>query len=102
MIDNHRLVSIEEGAFRGHLWAESSCHHLRQLMRRVAFNPEEARRKGERALRDMEKKFCPECVARLVLDELSRIQQRTTQEQEKTTTHSQAARRQPLAAERST
>lgn len=68
------MVPVREGAFAGHLWAEPSQTHLRQLMRRVVTDPAEARRKGKQARRDMQTKYCPRCVAKLVIEELARIQ----------------------------
>lgn len=68
------LVEIAEGAFRGHRWAEPSRAHLRSLMRSVVSDPAAARERGRQARRDMVEKYCPACVARLVVAELARIQ----------------------------
>lgn len=68
------LVEIADGAFRGHRWAEPSRDHLRSLMRQVVDDPAAARARGRQARRDMVDKYCPDCVARLVVAELARIQ----------------------------
>jgi glycosyltransferase involved in cell wall biosynthesis len=55
LLDSEGLVpaSVEEEIFAGHLWAQPSVDHLRQLMREVVSRPEEARRHGQRARQDM-------------------------------------------------
>lgn len=52
----------------------SNEQHLRSLMRRVYHHPEEGRARGQIARRDMQTKYCPDCVAELVLKELIKIQ----------------------------
>ena len=44
---------VEIEVYKGHLWAEPSVDHLRQLMRDVHAHPEEARRKAERGHQDI-------------------------------------------------
>ena len=77
-----QLVEIAEGPFKGHRWAQPSVSHLRELMRRVVTNPEEARSKGLQARRDMQAKYCPACVANIVVKELARIQHIRTRAEE--------------------
>ena len=56
------LVPVREGAFKGHLWAQPSVAHLRQLLRRVLTHRDEARAKGEQARRDMVERFSPQVL----------------------------------------
>ena len=72
------LVPVKSGAFKGHLWAQPSVAHLRQLLRRVVENPEEAAAKGRRARADMVKYYSPEVVSEMVLEHIRRIQQSKT------------------------
>jgi glycosyltransferase involved in cell wall biosynthesis len=51
------LKVIKEGAFKGHLWANPSTAHLRELLRYVLSHPEEVKKKGIQARRDMIEKF---------------------------------------------
>jgi glycosyltransferase involved in cell wall biosynthesis len=71
------LVTIADGAFAGHRWAQPSVSHLRELMREVVNNPDAAQLKGVRAREDMVSKYCQACVAKIVIDELARIQKIT-------------------------
>jgi glycosyltransferase involved in cell wall biosynthesis len=66
------LEDMKNENFPGHNWAIPSVTHLRQLMRQIVNDPVEARKRGARARRDMETKYCPVCIARLVLKELAR------------------------------
>ncbi|KAK9078707.1 hypothetical protein SSX86_002764 [Deinandra increscens subsp. villosa] len=68
-----RMSEVIDGPFKGHLWAEPSVDRLRFLMRRVMENPEEAKRKGKEARKDMLEKFSPEIVASIVSDQIQRI-----------------------------
>ena len=67
------LDVIAEGPFKGHRWARPSVEHLRALMRWVYEDPEEAALRGQRARATMVERYCPACVARLALQELSRV-----------------------------
>ncbi|XP_058109060.1 uncharacterized protein LOC131252457 [Magnolia sinica] len=67
------MSEVTEGPFQGHLWAEPSVDKLRVLMRHVISNPEEARRKGIQAREDMIRRFSPEVVAGLVVDQILKI-----------------------------
>lgn len=55
LIDIEGLVpaAVEEEIFAGHLWAQPSLDHLRQLMRRVFSQRDEARARGQQGRRDM-------------------------------------------------
>jgi glycosyltransferase involved in cell wall biosynthesis len=46
-------AAVEEEIFAGHLWAQPSLEHLRQLMREVFSRPDEAKRKAQRGRQDM-------------------------------------------------
>jgi hypothetical protein len=67
------LEPMNSPSFPGHQWAKPSVTHLRALMREVWKDREEARRRGRRARQDMMTKYCPECLAEIVLRELARI-----------------------------
>eukprot|EP00743_Colponemidia_sp_Colp-15_P011041 GILK01012258.1.p1 GENE.GILK01012258.1~~GILK01012258.1.p1 ORF type:complete len:450 (+),score=57.67 GILK01012258.1:76-1350(+) len=67
------LVPVEQGAFKGHLWAEPSREHLKQLMLRVTNNKEEAKAKGKRARQFMIDRYGFDRMATEVLDHLDRI-----------------------------
>ena len=72
-LEHDRLDTITTGPFIGHRWARPSTAHLRALMRWVYVDEAERRRRGGQARRDMEELYCPQCVARSVLQELSRF-----------------------------
>jgi glycosyltransferase involved in cell wall biosynthesis len=65
-----------DGASSGHYWADPAQSRLMKLMRRVVENPGEAKYKGKRARQDTVAKFSPEVVAKQVLAQLFRIQQK--------------------------
>ena len=67
------LETIKDGPFAGHKWASPSTTHLMQLMRHVYTHPDDASKKGQRARQTMEREYCLECVARVVLQELSAL-----------------------------
>jgi len=71
-----RLVPVKSGAFKGHRWAQPSVSHLRQLMRHVVNNPEEAAAKGKKARIHMQTYYSPEVLAQTVLQHMRRIQGR--------------------------
>jgi glycosyltransferase involved in cell wall biosynthesis len=48
---------VDRGPFAGHRWAEPSLEHLRQQMRRVFSNPEEAHARAARGRADMVSQF---------------------------------------------
>ena len=68
--------------FRNHRWAEPDAKALRALMRRAAERPEEARAKGAAARRDVARRFSPEAVAKIVVDEVRRIERELDREAE--------------------
>lgn len=68
------MDEIESGAFKSHKWARPSVTHLRQLMRYVFENQQEARLKGKKAREDMIRKYSPEVLAEQVLRHLERVQ----------------------------
>jgi len=67
------LVEIEQGPFAGHRWAQPSGQHLRELMRRVMTNREEAMERGLRGRKTMVEEYCPSCVASIVKERLLSI-----------------------------
>jgi hypothetical protein len=64
------LEEIQEGAFKGHKWASPSVSHLRELLRQIVSDPEEAKRRGAVAREDMVERFRPTVLAQLVQDRL--------------------------------
>ena len=72
-LEHDGLDTIKSGPFVGHRWARPSVEHLRALMRWVYEDEEERGRRGRQARRDMEELYCPQCVARTVLQELARF-----------------------------
>jgi len=73
LIKVEELITIQNGAFKGHRWAQPSVNHLRKLMRLVFSNPIEAKHKGDIARRDMVTKYNPKVVANIVLKRLLEI-----------------------------
>ena len=71
-----KMSEVTDGPFKGHLWAEPSVDKLRFLMQHVVSNPEEAKRKGQKAREDMIDKFSPKIVANIVFDQIQRILER--------------------------
>jgi glycosyltransferase involved in cell wall biosynthesis len=72
----YRLVELErdEGPYeRGNRWAEPDLEHAAELMRRVAADPEEARRVGERARRDLEADHGVAATAEVIRRRLRRL-----------------------------
>lgn len=74
-----RLVPVEGGDeiawwFKGLKWAEPSVEHLRELMRRVYENRDEAAEKGAAARRRMMEEYSPEALATVVVEQLLRIE----------------------------
>ncbi|KAL4096139.1 hypothetical protein PRIC1_009503 [Phytophthora ramorum] len=67
------LIEITEGAFRGHMWADPSVEHLKELLLRVKEFPEEAAGKGKQAREDMVAKYSPEIVGEIILEHITRI-----------------------------
>jgi len=55
LIDIEGLVpaSVEEESFAGHLWAQPSIEHLRQLMRAASAHPEDAHTRARQGRQDM-------------------------------------------------
>ncbi|WIA22210.1 hypothetical protein OEZ85_004541 [Tetradesmus obliquus] len=60
--------------FKGQLWAQPDVNHLRQLMRQVFSNPQQAAAKGAAARQHILAYFTPEGLASKVMSEIMRIQ----------------------------
>ena len=75
LIDIEGLVpaSVEEEIFAGHLWAQPSVEHLRQLMREVFSHPGEAKKRAQQGRRDMVEHWDWGVRAALWVDEFRRI-----------------------------
>ncbi|EER98635.1 hypothetical protein BDA96_02G161500 [Sorghum bicolor] len=72
-LDVDRLTEVTEGPFKGHLCAEPSIDRLRDLMRHVVDDRDEARNKGKKAREDMIERFSPEVVARIVAEKIQQV-----------------------------
>ena len=76
---DYRLVPVSERGYheiptyQGHRWAEPDVLHLRQVLRRVYEQREEASRIGARARQDVLQRFNHEAVGRLIASELQRL-----------------------------
>ena len=68
------LSAIADGPFQGHLWADPSVSHLRQLLRGVFEDPTAAAAKGTRARLDMIERFSPEVLSAMVAAHMRRIE----------------------------
>ena len=76
---SYRLVEIEEtvGPYHGgEVWAEPSVEHAAELMRFVVDHPEEARVRGDRARRAIQRDYSEERIAELVRQRLDIIGER--------------------------
>lgn len=82
----------EKGEAEGHYWSTPSVPHLRQLMRQIHTNPQEAKAKGKKARETMVERFCPRCVAQTVLKELARIGEIMKQNDQSSLTRKRRAR----------
>ena len=47
------LIEIEDGAFRGHMWADVNCQQVRQTMRKVFENEIDSKTRGAQARKTM-------------------------------------------------
>jgi glycosyltransferase involved in cell wall biosynthesis len=70
VVDVPRAGWTEAAVFRGHRWAEPSVRHLRQLMRRLVAEREEAARKASNGREHIKQNFGRERVAELVRQRL--------------------------------
>ena len=75
LIDIEGLVpaAVEEEIFAGHLWAQPSLEHLRQLMRRAFSQRDEARARGRQGRRDMVADWDWSITAPLWVNEFRRL-----------------------------
>jgi glycosyltransferase involved in cell wall biosynthesis len=69
----------EVGTYRGHRWAEPDAAQFAATLRRIAEEPEEARKRGGRAREEVLEQFDRRAVARQIQAELARV----TREKEK-------------------
>eukprot|EP00897_Mesotaenium_endlicherianum_P000473 jgi/Mesen1/10426/ME000082S09931 len=70
-----RLSRVVAGPFEGHQWAEPSVEAVRVLLRQVFTCREEARSRGQRARRDMVRKYHPKVIGDRVMQALLRIEE---------------------------
>ncbi|KAI9995687.1 hypothetical protein PInf_012755 [Phytophthora infestans] len=81
------LIEIKEGAFKGHMWADPSVKHLKELLLRIKEHPKEAVAKGKQARKDMVDKYSPEIIGEIVLGHISRILEHVTAQDEAAAAH---------------
>jgi glycosyltransferase involved in cell wall biosynthesis len=65
---------VPDGAFKGHMWASPSLSNLRQHLRHIVSDPQEAKVRGHAARRDMITKYAPQVLAQTIRSHLARIQ----------------------------
>eukprot|EP00656_Telonema_subtile_P027919 TRINITY_DN3012_c0_g1_i1.p3 TRINITY_DN3012_c0_g1~~TRINITY_DN3012_c0_g1_i1.p3 ORF type:complete len:111 (-),score=25.83 TRINITY_DN3012_c0_g1_i1:346-678(-) len=65
-IEKNLVPLPADSAFAGHLWAQPSVTHLRQLMRKLVNNPELGVKVGEQARKDMVEQYSPDIIAQLI------------------------------------
>ena len=70
VVDVSEEAAAETPVFRGHRWAEPSVDHLRELMRCVFQDRDEARRRGEIARASVVERFDLPTVAATVMQRL--------------------------------
>lgn len=74
---DYTMVEIPEGisiySEAGGTWAEPDLDHAARLMRQVWENQDEARERGERARRDIERTLSPEAVGKIARARLERL-----------------------------
>mmetsp|Transcript_28331 Transcript_28331/g.45893 ORF Transcript_28331/g.45893 Transcript_28331/m.45893 type:complete len:1586 (+) Transcript_28331:134-4891(+) len=77
MIDVEKMVPSDSSEvwLQGFKWAQPSVKHLRQIMRTVFSNPEEARKTGRRGRRWVKTYFSVEAVGEEIAKHLQRIEQ---------------------------
>lgn len=56
-LSTNGLKAVKEGAFKGHLWANPSTNHLRELLRFTSQHRADVKRKGLQARKDMEEQY---------------------------------------------
>ncbi|KAG3034326.1 hypothetical protein JG687_00001021 [Phytophthora cactorum] len=81
------LIEITDGAFRGHMWADPSVEHLKELLLRIKEHPKEAVAKGKQARKDMVDKYSPEIIGEIVLGHISRILEHVAAQEEAAAAH---------------
>ncbi|KUF87062.1 hypothetical protein AM587_10008239 [Phytophthora nicotianae] len=81
------LIEIEEGAFKGHKWADPSVKHLKELLLRIKEHPQEAVAKGKQARKDMVDKYSPEIIGEIVLGHITRILEHVAAQKETAVAH---------------
>ena len=69
------LTEVRDGPFAGHRWAEPSVASLREALRTVVEDRDQAERKGQRARQIMVEKYAPARLADTVEEHLHRIKE---------------------------
>lgn len=76
LIDVETLEPVDSSMpphFHGHRWARPSVEHLKQILKEVVENPEQAREKGKRARRDLFPRFSERTVGELIYQRFSHL-----------------------------
>ncbi|KAF1794779.1 Glycosyl transferase, family 1 [Phytophthora cactorum] len=81
------LIEITDGAFRGHMWADPSVEHLKELLLWIKEHPKDAVAKGKQARKDMVDKYSPEIIGEIVLGHISRILEHVAAQEEAAAAH---------------
>ena len=67
------LVSINDGPFKGHQWADPSLEHLKELLLFTFHNKEETIRIGNQACMDVETKYSEGIIGKELVGHFERI-----------------------------
>ncbi len=73
LVDVPEVAWQETPTYQGHRWAEPSCAHLRQLLRRAFEDRAEGRLLGQRARAHLETHFTYTPVATIIANEIAKI-----------------------------
>jgi len=77
LIEIERLVPVDPTGmpahFKGHRWAEPSAEHLKVLMRKVYEHPEEAKRKGVKARKDLFPRFSKHTIGQQIYQRMAEL-----------------------------
>mmetsp|Transcript_11780 Transcript_11780/g.15374 ORF Transcript_11780/g.15374 Transcript_11780/m.15374 type:complete len:469 (+) Transcript_11780:22-1428(+) len=80
------LVEVENGPYQGHMWANPSVMHLKELLKYVRDNPEDAQKKGKEARKDMVRAYSVDAIGHQVQNLLKNIQAEMAYHDDKSST----------------
>eukprot|EP00945_MAST-04E_sp_MAST-4E-sp1_P001223 g1223.t1 len=70
------MSEIQDGAFKGHHWAEPSSTHLQEILRDIHEHKDRAQSKGKQGRKDMMKFYSPSVMAEQVISRLQEIEKK--------------------------